>query len=85
MRNFLSVGLLFVLAVLVGNTLFVIKETERGVLLRFGQLVNADIEPGLHVKLPWVNTVRKFDARIQTEDATPERFLTLEQLSLIHI
>ena len=82
MRNFFSVGFLFVLAVLVGNTLFVIKETERGVMLRFGQLVNADIEPGLHVKIPWVNTVRKFDARIQTEDATPERFLTLEQKAL---
>ena len=54
MRNFFSVGFLFVLAVLVGNTLFVIKETERGVMLRFGQLVNADIEPGLHVKIPWV-------------------------------
>ena len=82
MRNFFFVGFLFVLALLVGNTLFVIKETERGVMLRFGQLVNADIEPGLHVKIPWVNTVRKFDARIQTEDATPERFLTLEQKAL---
>ena len=51
-------------------------------MLRFGQLVNADIEPGLHFKIPWVNTVRKFDARIQTEDATPERFLTLEQKAL---
>jgi membrane protease subunit HflC len=44
--------------------------------------VNADIQPGLHVKIPWVNNVRKFDARIQTEDATPQRFLTLEQKAL---
>ena len=82
MRNFFSVGFLFILLVIVGNTLFVVKETERAVMLRFGQLVNADIEPGLHFKIPWVNTVRKFDARIQTEDATPERFLTLEQKAL---
>jgi len=34
------------------------------------------------VKVPWVNTVRKFDARIQTQDTTPERFLTLEQKAL---
>ena len=51
-------------------------------MLQFGSLVDSDIEPGLHVKIPWVNTVRKFDARIQTEDSTPARFITLEQKML---
>ena len=82
MKNFFSIGFLFVVLVITGNALFVVKETERAVMLQFGQLVNADIAPGLHVKVPWVNTVRKFDARIQTEDTTPERFLTLEQKAL---
>jgi membrane protease subunit HflC len=76
------VGLLFFVAIIAGNTLFVIKQTERAVMLRFGELVNADIEPGLHAKIPWVNTVAVFDARIQTEDSLPERFLTLEQKAL---
>ena len=82
MRNFVSVALVFFVVIIVSNTLFVIKETERAVMLRFGQVVNADIEAGLHWKIPWVNTVRVFDARIQTEDSTPERFLTLEQKAL---
>jgi len=82
MKNFLSIGFLFITAIIVSNTLFVVRETERAVMLQFGELVNADIESGLHVKIPWVNTVRKFDARIQTEDATPQRFLTLEQKAL---
>ena len=82
MKNFLSLGFLFLAAVIVSNTLFVVKETERAVMLQFGELVNSDIASGLHVKIPWVNTVRKFDARIQTEDATPQRFLTLEQKAL---
>ena len=82
MRNFVSVALVFFVVIIVSNTLFVIKETDRAVMLRFGQVVNADIEPGLHWKIPWVNTVRVFDARIQTEDSTPERFLTLEQKAL---
>lgn len=82
MKNFILVGLIF-LALLIGsNALYVVKETERAVLLQFGELVNADIAPGLHVKIPWINNVRKFDARIQTEDSTPERFLTLEQKAL---
>ena len=82
MKNFVIVGVLFVIILVAGNALFVVKETERAVMLQFGELVNADIEPGLHVKIPWVNTVRIFDARIQTEDTTPERFLTLEQKAL---
>ena len=83
MKNFIVVGLIFLAVILAGNTLFEVKETERAVMLQFGELVNADIAPGLHVKIPWVNTVRKFDARIQTEDSTPVRFLTLEQKALL--
>ena len=82
MKNFVVIGTLFVFVLIAGNSLFVVKETDRAVMLRFGEVVNSDIAPGLHVKIPWVNTVRKFDARIQTEDAPSERFLTLEQKAL---
>ena len=82
MKSFVGIGLIFLLVLLASNSLFVVKETERAVMLQFGELVNNDIQPGLHVKIPWVNTVRRFDARIQTEDSLPERFLTLEQKAL---
>ena len=65
------------------NALYVIKETERGVLLRFGEVVNPDLQPGIHVKVPFVNNVRKFDGRILTVDSQPERFFTQEQKALI--
>ena len=58
---------ILVLAVVVASqSIFVVKETERAVKLRFGEIVEADVAPGLHFKLPIVNTVRKFDARILT-------------------
>ena len=79
MRNFILIGLAFLVLIVAGNSLFVIKQTERAVMLRFGELVQDDIQPGLHVKIPWVNTVRKFDGRILTEDSPSQRFLTLEQ------
>ena len=82
MKNSIAIGTLFVLVLIAGNSLFVVKETDRAVRLQFGEVVNSDIAPGLHVKIPWVNTVRKFDARIQTEDAPSEPFLTLEQKAL---
>lgn len=68
---------------LVANSLYIVKETERAVLLRFGEIVNIDVSPGLHVKFPLVNNVRRFDGRILTVDASPERFLTLEQKAVI--
>lgn len=82
MKNFIAIGTIFLIVLITSNTLFVVKETERAVLLQLGEIVNSDIAPGLHVKIPWVNTVRIFDARIQTEDSLPQRFLTLEQKAL---
>ena len=63
--------------------MYVISETQRGVLLRFGEVVKTDLTPGLHFKTPFVNSVRKFDGRILTVDSTPERFFTQEQKQLI--
>ena len=63
MKKILTLVLTFFTLIIVGNTLFIVKQTERAVMLRLGALVNADIEPGLHMKIPWVNTVRVFDAR----------------------
>ena len=74
---------LFVALVLASSSLFVVKETERAIMLQFGEVVQFDIQPGLHVKVPFVNTVRIFDARVLTLDARPQRYLTLEKKALI--
>src|SRR3546814_5722844 len=52
-------------------------------LLRFGRIVEPDVKPGLHMKIPYVNSVRKFDARLLTLDTTTSRFLTLEKKALM--
>ena len=53
------IGLVVLLAV-VSNSLYVVNERERAVLLKFGEVVSTDIEPGLHFKIPIVNDVRRF-------------------------
>ncbi len=69
--------------VVLSNSVFIINETQRGVLLKFGEVVRADLQPGLHWKVPFVDSVRKFDGRILTVDSTPERYFTQEQKQLI--
>ncbi len=81
-----SVSILFLVLLVLfvaSNSLYVIKETERGVLLQFGEVVNPNIEPGIHLKIPFVNNVRKFDGRVLTVDSSAERFFTQEQKALI--
>ena len=82
-RNVAIILALFGVVFIAFNTLFVVKETERAVMLKFGRVVEADLAPGLHVKVPFVNTVAKFDARLLTLDAQPQRFLTVEKKAVI--
>ena len=70
---------LVIVAFIGANSLFIVSEYQRGVLLRLGKLENNDIEPGLHVKIPFVDVVKIFDGRILTLDARAERFLTVEK------
>ncbi len=74
--------LLIVAAVLLGGlflSTFTVSERELAIKFRLGQIERTDYEPGLHFMIPLVNNVRKFDARIQTLDAEPERYLTSEK------
>ncbi|MDO9268724.1 MAG: protease modulator HflC [Methylobacter sp.] len=63
--------------------LFTVNETEKAIKFRLGEIVKNDYEPGLHFKWPLINNVKKFDKRIQTMDAKPERFLTAEKKNVI--
>jgi modulator of FtsH protease HflC len=75
--------ILLVILVGISNTIYVISEVERGVKTRFGEIIELNIAPGLHVKMPFVDVVRRFDARILTVDAEPASFFTIEKKRLI--
>ncbi|CAA0094606.1 protease modulator HflC [Zhongshania aliphaticivorans] len=81
-RSFTVVILLLGALVLAFNALYIVRETERGVLLKFGEVVDPDISVGLHIKTPFVHMVRKFERRILTLDAPTQRFLTIEKKPL---
>ncbi|MBD3897704.1 protease modulator HflC [Halomonas sp. ML-15] len=82
-KSLLIVGGLAAAAWLASNSLYVVDETERAVKLRFGEVIEENIQPGLHVKIPITQTVRKFDTRVLTLDTDTSRYLTLEQKAVI--
>lgn len=85
----LSIIALIVVLVLGYSSIFVINEGQRGIVIQFGKLQRSANKqptvfgPGLHFKLPFVDSVKKLDARIQTMDGQPDRFFTSEKKDLI--
>ena len=71
------------LAVLAGLSVFTVDERQVAILLQFGKVERTDLKPGLHFKVPVVQNVMKFDARIQTLDSDPQNYLTFEKKNVI--
>ncbi|URJ27326.1 protease modulator HflC [Candidatus Blochmanniella camponoti] len=86
-RNFFS----FVICVIIVLffSLFTIEEGHKGIILRFGKVLrDADnnsliYNPGLHIKIPFIETIKILDSRIQTMDNQADRFVTMEKKDLI--
>ncbi|MCB1851556.1 MAG: protease modulator HflC [Gammaproteobacteria bacterium] len=72
-----------ILAGIIYSAAFVVNQWEVAIKLRLGEIIDSDYEPGLHWMVPVINDVKKFDGRIQTLDAQPQRFLTIEKKDVI--
>jgi membrane protease subunit HflC len=82
-KGFLSLLTIVVILIIGSSSFYIVTEYERAVVLRFGRLVNVDVPPGLHFKIPMADKVRKFDGRLLTADMRPESFFTVENKRLI--
>ena len=89
MKNF-SIAILALIFVLVVSSVFVIYEGQRGIVFQFSKIKRDSTtdqmlikEPGLHFKIPFIENVKKLDARIQTLDEAPDRFVTAEKKDLM--
>ncbi|GAB3013864.1 protease modulator HflC [Bowmanella dokdonensis] len=89
MRN-LSIVLIIVLVILGFGSIFVVEEGYRGIVIQFGKVRRDDqtdqtivYEPGLHLKLPFIDTVKKLTSKVQTLDDGANRFVTAEKKDLI--
>jgi membrane protease subunit HflC len=71
-------GVLALLALLVvAGTFYVLDESEQAVIIQFGRPVGEPVtEAGLHLKLPFVQEVRRFDKRLLIWDGDPNQIPT---------
>ncbi|WP_439241801.1 MULTISPECIES: protease modulator HflC [unclassified Lonepinella] len=88
MRKYLT-SIVIVLALVLYSSLVVVQEGSRGIMLRFGK-VQRDVDnkvkvysPGLHFKVPVLDSMKLLDARIKTLDGQADRFVTVEKKDLL--
>ncbi|MFL2721769.1 MAG: protease modulator HflC [Gammaproteobacteria bacterium] len=62
---------------LLASSVYIIDEREKGIVLQFGDPVKVDVPVGVHFKVPFIQSVNKYDARLQTLDERPDRVITV--------
>ncbi len=68
--------------VVLGLSAFTVNERELAIKLQVGEVVRSEFEPGLHFKVPIIQTIRIFSRRIMTIDDVPQRVFTLERTAM---
>lgn len=82
-KGLFSLIALFLVLVIVSSSVYIVNQIDRAVVLRFGRLVDTDVQPGIHIKMPLTDRVLRFDGRLQTADMKTESFYTIENKRLM--
>jgi membrane protease subunit HflC len=75
--------LLFAVLIAVYGSLFTVYQTQQALVVRLGQPVRVVGEPGLHVKVPFIDSVIDIDKRILDLEAPPQEVIASDQKRLV--
>ena len=75
--------MLLILALLAQQTLFIVNQTQQALVIQLGHPLDKVYGPGLHAKLPFVQNVVYFEARILDYDARPAEALTSDLKTIV--
>jgi membrane protease subunit HflC len=78
MKNPVVVAIL-ALIVLIASSAYIVDQRQTAIVLRFGKIIEENIEPGLNFKIPFLDRIERFSSQILSLDAQPESFLTNEK------
>ncbi len=77
------VVLIIIAVIVIPQFLYTVDETNQALVLRFGEFNREVRDPGLKTKIPFVETVTKYEKRLLRFDAPPETLITLDKKNLI--
>ncbi len=74
-----AAALVLIGLVILSGTIYTVDEREKAIVVRFGEVIRHDDQPGLHWKTPFFDSVRFYSSQILTLDAEPQQFSTFEK------
>ncbi len=78
--------ILIVLALLLvlglANSAYIVREDQYATTVRFSQIIDTTAEPGLHFKVPFLDSVRYFTKATQIYDIPPFEVLTADKQNM---
>src|SRR5690606_2099871 len=81
-KSVFGIAAILLILLVASKSIYIVSEWERAVLLRFGEQIETDIGAGMHVKVPFMDKVKKFDVRVLTLDSPTRRYLTVDKKPL---
>jgi len=75
--------LAFAALIIVYSSLFTVYQTQQALVVRLGQPVRVVGEPGLHVKVPFIDSVIDIDKRILDLEAPAQEVIASDQKRLV--
>ncbi len=82
-RSKLWVFVLGLMVVIGAFSVFTVEQWQKAILFQLGKVVSSDYKAGLQLKVPVIQNVEKFDARLQTLESEPELYLTSEKKNVL--
>ena len=83
MKKGIIIGVILLLAVIVaGNSFFTVRENEYACTVRFSKIIETTDQAGLHVKIPFVDSVKYFSKATQLYDIPPSEVLTSDKQNM---
>ena len=79
-----AIAVLLLIAAIVGySALFTVYQTQQALVVRLGKVVRVVNEPGLHVKVPFIDSVIDIDKRILDLEAPAQEIIASDQKRLV--
>ena len=83
MKKGIIIGVILLLLVIIGaSSIYVVKENEFACTFRFSEIVNTESKPGLHFKVPFLDSVKYFTKATQLYDIPPSEVLTSDKQNM---
>ena len=79
----IALAAIVVVAIVAGSSLFTVDQTQQALVTQFGQPIRSITQPGLHVKIPFMQTAILFDRRLLDYEVPPEEVILGDQRRLI--